>query len=55
MSELEDLTRIILAILGNNNEDRHQAETLLRKIREENFNQYIYVFCSLLNGIILSH
>ena len=50
MNELENLTHIIMAIFSNDNQARIEAETLLKKIREEDFNRYIFVFCNLLNG-----
>jgi len=50
MSELEQLTLIINTILGNDNQARSEGEALLKKLRENDFNQYIYLFTTLLNS-----
>jgi len=50
MSELEQLQNIIDTILSTDNENRKQGEELLRQSREQDINNYIILFCKLLNG-----
>ena len=40
MSDLEQLSQVIVTILSNNNEQRKQGEELLKGIRESNLNGY---------------
>lgn len=54
MSDLDRLTEIIVAILGNDNQARNQGELLLKKNRDSDLNTYIITFANLLNGIFLS-
>ena len=50
MSELERLTQIITTIFSNNNQARNESEAILKKLQERDFNEYVSVFCNLLNG-----
>ena len=54
MSELEKLTQIINTIFSNDNQARNEGEAVLKSLRESDFNQYVYTFGNLLNGIHLS-
>jgi len=51
MSDLEQLSNIIMTILSSNNEARKESEALLKKTRQADLNKYVYVFLNLLNGI----
>ena len=53
MSELEQLSTIILAILGQDDNVKKQNEGLLNTLRENDINKYITSLFQLFKGIYL--
>jgi len=49
MNELQQLTAIIETILSTDNKNRQESEALLRQLREQDLNNYIMLFCKLLD------
>ena len=54
MSDLDQLTNIIITILGKDNDARQHNEELLNELQSKDIDQYVAVFVNLLNGIIFN-
>jgi hypothetical protein len=50
MSDLEQLSNLIMTILASNNEAREKSEELLKQTRTKDLNSYVLIFLNLLNG-----
>ena len=50
MNDLEHLTNVINTILASDNNNRKESEALLQKIRENDLDNYIILFCNLLSS-----